>query len=72
VWAAVFRKDDNKLRDAFDAALECMKKDGTIAKLHEKWFGDKPEPASAAVTVFVGRGVPGMPGYDPTPQSGSC
>lgn len=72
VWAAVFRKDDPKLRDAFDAALECMKKDGTIAKLHEKWFGTKPEPGSAAVTIYPGRGVPGMAGYDPTPQSTSC
>ncbi|HVL58049.1 MAG TPA: transporter substrate-binding domain-containing protein [Burkholderiaceae bacterium] len=72
VWGAAFRKGDTQLRDAFDAALECMKKDGTIAKLHEKWFGAKPEPGSAAVTVFPGRGVPGMAGYDPTPQTTSC
>ena len=41
-----------------------MKLDGTIAAMHEKWFGIKPAPGSAAVTVFPGYGVPGMPGYD--------
>ena len=25
-------------------ALDCMKKDGTIAKMSEKWFGRKPAP----------------------------
>lgn len=72
VWGAVFRKDDNKLRNAFDEAIECMKADGTIAKLHEKWFGAKPEPGSAAVTAFPGYGVPGLAGYDPTPHTPRC
>src|SRR3954470_4075425 len=31
VWGAVFRKDDPKMRNAFDEALECMKADGTVA-----------------------------------------
>ena len=30
------------LRDQMQDALDCMKKDGTIAKLSEKWFGAKP------------------------------
>ena len=72
VWGAVFRKDDNKLRNAFDEAIECMKADGTVAKLHEKWFGMKPEPGSAAVTSFPGYGVPGMAGYDPTAHTPRC
>lgn len=72
VWGAVFRKDDPTLRNAFDEAIECMKADGTVAKLHEKWFGVKPEAGSAAVTAFPGHGVPGMTGYDPTPHSLSC
>ena len=71
-WGAVFRKDDNKLRNAFDEAIECMKADGTVAKLHEKWFGVKPEPGSAAVTAFAGYGVPGLAGYDPTPHTPRC
>jgi len=72
VWAAVFRKDDTALRNAVDQALECLKKEGTIAKLSEKWFGVKPAPGSAAVTAYAGYGVPGMPGYDPTAHEAKC
>ncbi len=72
VWGAVFRKDDNKMRNAFDEAIECMKADGTVAKLHEKWFGVKPEAGSAAVTAFPGYGVPGLAGYDPTAHTPRC
>ena len=50
-------------------ALDCMKKDGTIAKLSEKWFGRKPgEDDARRVVITPGYGVPGMPGYDPTPH----
>jgi polar amino acid transport system substrate-binding protein len=72
VWAAPVRKDLAELRNALDVAVECMKLDGTIAKMHEKWFGVPPAPGSAAVTVFPGYGVPDMPGYDPTPHTPSC
>ncbi len=50
-----------------------MKIDGTIAKLHEKWFGAK------AAAGFFGNeaggrhtGVPNMAGYDPTPITPKC
>ena len=72
VWAAVFRKDDAAMRNAVDMAIECLKKDGTIAKLSEKWFGVKPAPGSAAVTAFAGYGVPGLPGHDPAPHDLKC
>lgn len=72
VWGAVFRKDDTATRNAVDMAIECLKKDGTIAKLSEKWFGVKPAPGSAAVTPFPGYGVPGLPGYDATPHDAKC
>jgi len=72
VWAAPLRKDSAELRKALENAIECMKLDGTIAKMHEKWFGTKPAPGSAAVTVFPGYGVPDMPGYDPTPHTPAC
>jgi len=72
VWAIALRKDSAALRSTLDAALECLKTDGTIAKLHEKWFDTKPAPGSAAVTVFAGYGVPDMPGYDPTPHQAAC
>ena len=65
VWAAPLRKDSGELRKMLDVAVECMKLDGTIAKMHEKWFGVAPAAGSAAVTVFPGYGVPDMSGYDP-------
>jgi polar amino acid transport system substrate-binding protein len=72
VWAIALRKDSAALRNTLDVALECLKADGTIAKLHEKWFSTKPAPGSAALTVFAGYGVPDMPGYDPAAHQVTC
>jgi polar amino acid transport system substrate-binding protein len=72
VWAAPVRKDNAVLRDRIEIAIECMKRDGTMAKMHEKWFGYAPPAGSAAVTIYPGSGVPGMPGYDPTPHELVC
>ncbi len=72
VWAAAFRKDDAKLRNAVDAAIECMKTKGIMAQLYEKWFGQKPPAGSAPVTVYAGYGVPGMAGHDPSPHTPNC
>ena len=72
VWAAPLRKDSAELRKTIENAIECMKLDGTISKMHEKWFGVKPAVGSVAVTVSPGYGVPDMPGYDPTPHTPSC
>lgn len=72
VWSMPVRNDNAKLRDRLENALECMKLDGTLSKLYVKWFGVEPEPGSAAVTVYPGYGVPGMPGYDPTPHKPQC
>lgn len=72
VWAAVFRKDDARTRNMVDEAIECLKKNGTLAQLHEKWFGVKPAAGSAAVTAFAGYGVPGMPGYEATAHEARC
>lgn len=72
VWAVALRKDSAPLRNELDQAIECLKASGAIAALHEKWFGTKPAPGSAAVTVFAGYGVPDMPGYDPAPHSPAC
>lgn len=72
VWGAAFRKDDAALRNAVEDALECLKKDGTLARLSEKWFGVKPTAEEASVKTFPGYGVPGMDGYDPTPSKAQC
>jgi polar amino acid transport system substrate-binding protein len=72
VWGAPLRKDSGELRKQIENAIECMKLDGTIAKMHERWFGVKPAAGSAAVTVYPGYGVPEMVGYDPTPHTPQC
>lgn len=72
VWGLALRKDSAELRKTLDVALECLKTDGTMAKLHEKWFGTKPAAGSAAITVFPGYGVPDMPGYDATAHQAAC
>jgi ABC-type amino acid transport substrate-binding protein len=72
VWSMPTRLDSVALRDQLDDAIKCIKTDGTMTKLHVKWFGIPPEPGSTAVTAFPGHGVPGMPGYDPTPHKPAC
>ena len=71
-WAAPVPKNNPKLRAELQDALDCMKKDGTIARLVKKWFGKDPEPDDLAVVITPGYGVPGMPGYDPTPHELHC
>lgn len=73
VWAIPFRKDDVEMRNKVEEAVECMKLDGTFARMHEKWFGAKPEPGSPALTVYAGYGVPDIEGYvaqKPAPKCG--
>jgi polar amino acid transport system substrate-binding protein len=72
VFASPLRLDSAELRVELENALECIKLDGTMATLHEKWFGTKPAPESAAVTVYPGTGVPGLKGYDETPREPKC
>ncbi len=72
VWALAFRLDDKAGRDTVSMALKCMKKDGSLSKLAEKWFGFKPEAGSAPVTIAPGHGVPGIEGYDATPVDVKC
>jgi len=72
VWATPVRKDNAAFRDQLEVIIECMKKDGTMAKMHERWFGAPPAPGSAAATIFPGSGVPGMAGYDPKPHALTC
>jgi polar amino acid transport system substrate-binding protein len=72
VWAMAFRLDDKAGRDTASMALKCMKQDGTISRLAEKWFGTKPDADSTAVKIAPGHGVPGLDGYDPTPVTLKC
>lgn len=71
-WAAPVPKSNPKLRAQLQDAIDCMKKDGSLVKLSEKWFGRTPPPDALERTITPGYGVPGMPGYDPTPHELHC
>jgi polar amino acid transport system substrate-binding protein len=66
-----FRLDD-RYRDTVELAIECMKKDGTLVKLYEKWYGSKVDPGSSISTIYPGYGPPDFKGYDPTPHELKC
>ena len=72
VWAIPFRNDDVASRNQVSMAIKCMKSDGTLAKFHEKWFGEKPAADSSTATVAPGHGNPGTTGYDATPVTPKC
>ncbi len=71
-WATPFRKDSAALRGQVEDVLKCMKKDGTIAALSEKWFGAKPGPDDLENVVAPGHGIAGMPGYEPNAPDPDC
>ncbi|MGI9383708.1 MAG: transporter substrate-binding domain-containing protein [Methyloligellaceae bacterium] len=72
VFAMPFRKDDVAMRNKVEGIIECMKLDGTIGKMSEKWFGVTPGPGSAAKTVYAGFGVPGLRGHEATKHTPAC
>ena len=67
-----FRLESTAYRNTVEQAIECMKLDGTLAKLHEKWYGSPPDQTSTINAVFVGYGAPGFKGYEFTPHVPSC
>ena len=71
-YAFAFRKDDTALRNRVDEVLECMKQDGSLSKLHVKWFGTEPNAGTAMTVVFPGYGAPDFPGYEPTEHTPDC
>ncbi|MEM9783514.1 MAG: transporter substrate-binding domain-containing protein [Pseudomonadota bacterium] len=72
VWGMPFRKEDDELRRTVEAVIECMKEDGTMAALSEKWFGVAPDAGSAAVTPVKGWGQPDFEGYVDDGHAPSC
>jgi polar amino acid transport system substrate-binding protein len=71
-FGIAFRKEDAAFRAKVEAALECIKTDGTLAKIHEKWFGVKPDAGSSMDKVYPGVGAPDFEGYDATPHKATC
>jgi polar amino acid transport system substrate-binding protein len=72
VWALAFRKDDVETRNLIDTVLECLKMDGSMAALSERWFGVTPVAGSTIVTPTPGYGVPDMNGYQESDHAPSC
>ncbi|MDE2394458.1 MAG: amino acid ABC transporter substrate-binding protein [Burkholderiales bacterium] len=66
------RKDEVEMRNKADMALECMKHDGSLSKLHQKWFGVPADPDSSMTKIYPGYGTPGFEGYDPTEHALNC
>lgn len=71
-FAFAFRKEDGEFRGKVERALECLKSDGSVAKIYAKWFGVAPEADNAAAKVFPGTGAPGFAGYDATEVKAAC
>lgn len=67
-----FRLEDTAYRNTVEEAIECMKLDGTLAKMYEKWYGSAPDQTSTINAVFVGYGPPGFKGYEFKPHVPSC
>jgi polar amino acid transport system substrate-binding protein len=67
-----FRNDSVELRNQVEGAIECLKQEGTLVALYEKWYGEKPAEGSPLSTVYPGYGAPGFTGYDEKPHELSC
>lgn len=70
--AFVFGLQNAEMRKRFEQALECMKTDGTMAAIHEKWVGQKPVEGSSSYTPYPGIGTPGFANYDDSPSESGC
>ena len=55
--AVAFRKDDPLCKE-FNKIQNDLKKDGTLAAIYKKWFGQDPSPDSPTVNVFAQPYVP--------------
>ena len=70
--AAPFRLESADLRGQVDDALKCMKQDGTVARLSQKWFGTAPAANDLEHVVAPGHGIADLPGHDPDAPDPDC
>ncbi len=71
-FAYAFRPESREYRNKVEEAIECLKLDGTLRKLHEKWYGSEADPASTLNAVFFGYGAPGFKGFEPAAHVPQC
>jgi polar amino acid transport system substrate-binding protein len=67
-----FRLESTGYRNAVEEAIECMKLDGTLVKLHEKWYGSAPDATSSLMAVYFGYGAPGFKGFEAKAHVPTC
>jgi polar amino acid transport system substrate-binding protein len=67
-----FRLDDAAYRDKVEDVIECMKGDGTLARLYKQWYGEDPQPGSPLLSAFPGYGPPGFKGHVDRPHALAC
>lgn len=67
-----FRYESEEYRNTVEAVIECMKQDGTLAALYEKWYNEPAAEDSPLRTVYPGYGAPGFKGHDETPHELTC
>lgn len=71
-FGLAFRPESREYRNKVDDALTCMKMDGTLQKLHQKWYGAPAEKDTPTVTIYEGYGPPGFKGHEATPHKPVC
>lgn len=71
-FGIAFRPESKDYRNKVEETIECMKLDGTLVKLHEKWYGAPPDAGSTLHAVFFGYGPPGLKGFDPVAHKLVC
>jgi hypothetical protein len=52
-FAYAFPLEDAEYRNKVEDVIECMKLDGRLGKLHEKWYGTAPDSGSAIRSTSV-------------------
>jgi len=71
-WSLATALDREDLRKDLDSAVECLKLNGELVKISEKWFGATPTETDAEMIVFPGSGVPELANYDPSDHTFEC
>ncbi len=66
------RKESAAFRAEVDRQLECMKQDGTLGRIYEKWFNEAPAADSSSVKTYPGAGMPGLEGHDAAGSKTAC
>ena len=71
-FGIAFRPESREYRNRVERVIECMKADGFMARLHERWYGAPPAEGTSLTTVFPGFGPPGLPGFEASPHTPGC